>query len=88
MKLGPADDRMAAKAAFQAARQLYQRALGNPVPPGNNRHLAASRLNLGQQRRLLLRRPLPPPLNPRQDLYIRQSRLLAEEQNPPPATQT
>lgn len=40
--------------------------------------------HLRQQRRLLLRRPLPPPLNTRQDLYICQCHLRLEPQEGTP----
>jgi hypothetical protein len=56
----------------------------NPVTPGNDRHLAAFGCHLRQQRRLLLGRPLLPPLNPRQDLYICQSHLRLERQEEAP----
>src|SRR4051812_14045901 len=56
---------------------VIQHALGNPVTTGDNRHLAAFGFHLGQQC-LLLRRPLPTALNPRNDLNVCQSRLPLE----------
>jgi len=51
----------------------------------NHPYLAAFGLNLGQQRRLFLGRPLPTPLDPRHDLHIRHHPLLLELQKEPPA---
>ena len=47
---------------------VIQQARRDLVPPRDNRHPASFGLHLSQQRRLLLGRPLPPPLNPRNDL--------------------
>ena len=41
-------------------------------------------LHLSQQRRLLCGRPLPPPLNPRNDLHVHRSGLLLELQKEAP----
>src|SRR6202008_1320347 len=59
-------------------------ALGNPVTLGNHCHLAAFGFHLRQQRCLLLGRPLPAPLNPRDDLDFCQRPLLLERQNATP----
>lgn len=54
------------------------------MPPGDNRHLAPCGLDFSKQRHLLLGRPLPAPLDPRHDLYIRQTSLLLELQKESP----
>ena len=54
------------------------------MTPGNHRHLAAFGFHLRQQRCLLLGRPLPAPLNPRNDLDFCQSHLLLERQKATP----
>jgi hypothetical protein len=54
------------------------------VPPRDNRHPASFGLHLSQQRRLLFGRPLPPPLNPRNDLHVHRSGLLLELQKEAP----
>jgi hypothetical protein len=51
----------------------------------DHRHFAAFGFHLRQQRRFLPRCPLTPPLNPRHDLYICQTRLLLELRKATPA---
>jgi hypothetical protein len=46
------------------------------LTPSNDRHLATLGCNLRQQLFPLLRRPLPTPFNPCNDLHVRQGRLL------------
>jgi len=53
------------------------------VPAGNHGNLAARRLHLGQQRRLLLRRPLPATLGPRNNLAVHSTGLLLYVQKDP-----
>jgi hypothetical protein len=93
MNVGAIDACIIVAAAFQAARQLcrtpvVKHALRNPVTPGDDCHSAAFGFYLRQQRRLLLSRPLPPPLNPRDDLHIRHMRLLLELQKQAPEAQS
>ena len=54
------------------------------MTPGDDHHLAAFGFHLRQQRCLLLGRPLPAPLNPRNDLDFCQSHLLLERQKVTP----
>jgi hypothetical protein len=49
-------------------------------------YLAAGSVDLSQQRSLLVRRPNTPPLDPSQDVHVRQTRLLLELQKDPPDT--
>jgi hypothetical protein len=54
------------------------------VAPRDDSHLATFGFHLGKQSGLLLGRPLPTPLDPRNDLSVRQRRLLLELQKESP----
>ena len=56
------------------------------MPSRHQPHLAAGGVDLSQQRRLLLRRPNTTPLDPSQNIHVRQTRLLLELQKEPPET--
>jgi hypothetical protein len=57
---------------------IVEQALRYPVAPRYQTNFATFRVDLGQQFRLLLRAPNPPPLRRSQHIYGRQNRLLLE----------